>query len=155
MAVMFPVSGGFYMYAIRFVDPSFGFATAWTYVLSWVTTLPLELIVCAITIRYWDSETSTGVWIAVFLAVIILLNVFGVLGYAGLSCFKLSSVLVFMIIAVVLVCGGGPSTGRYNAYWGARLWYDPGAFKNGFKGFCSVFVTGKVCPESALHKFLS
>ncbi len=107
MAVMFPVSGGFYMYAIRFVDPSFGFATAWTYFLSWATTLPLELTVCAITIRYWDSETSTGVWIAVFLAVLILLNVFGVLGYAEegfwASCFKLSSVLVFMTIAVVLV----------------------------------------------------
>jgi amino acid permease len=39
------------------------------------------------------------------------------------------------------VCGGGPSNGIYSEYWGARLWYDPGAFKNGFKGVCSVFVT--------------
>ena len=23
----------------------------------------------------------------------------------------------------------------------SRTWYDPGAFQNGFKGFCSVFVT--------------
>ncbi|RJE26211.1 Amino acid permease [Aspergillus sclerotialis] len=142
---MYPVSGGFYSYAVRFVDPSFGFATAWTYVISWATALPLELTVCAITIGYWDSNTSTGVWIAVFLAAIIILNIFGVLGYAEeefwASSFKLVSVLVFIIIAVVLVCGGGPSNGRYDKYWGARFWYDPGAFKNGFKGFCSVFVT--------------
>jgi amino acid transporter len=46
-----------------------------------------------------------------------------------------------MIIALVLVLGGGPSSGQYDEYWGARYWYDPGAFKNGFKGFCSVFVT--------------
>ena len=46
-----------------------------------------------------------------------------------------------MIIAFVLVLGGGPSDGMYNEYWGARLWYEPGAFANGFKGFCSVFVT--------------
>ena len=46
-----------------------------------------------------------------------------------------------MIIALVLVLGGGPADGQYHGYWGARLWYDPGAFKNGFRGFCSVFVT--------------
>ena len=46
-----------------------------------------------------------------------------------------------MIIALVLVLGGGPSSGNYSEYWGARLWYDPGAFRNGFRGFCSVFVT--------------
>lgn len=135
--MMYPVSGGFYSYAVRFVDPSFGFATAWTYVISWATALPLELTVCAITIGYWDSNTSTGVWIAVFLAAIIILNIFGVLGYAEeefwASSFKLVSVLVFIIIAVVLVCGGGPSNGRYHRYWGARFWYDPGAFKTALK----------------------
>ena len=53
-----------------------------------------------------------------------------------------------MIIAFILVLGGGPSPPEatkdmydYSSYWGARLWYDPGAFKNGFKGFCTVFVT--------------
>jgi yeast amino acid transporter len=46
-----------------------------------------------------------------------------------------------MVVALVLVCGGGPDSGRYNEYWGARYWYDPGAFKNGFRGFCAVFVT--------------
>lgn len=49
--------------------------------------------------------------------------------------------VVFMIIALILVLGGGPSGGRYDSYWGARLWYNPGAFRNGFKGFCAVFVT--------------
>lgn len=46
-----------------------------------------------------------------------------------------------MIIAVVLVCGGGPSGGRYDHYTGGKLWHDPGAFAHGFRGFCSVFVT--------------
>jgi amino acid transporter len=46
-----------------------------------------------------------------------------------------------MIVAVILICGGGPSNGRYNEYWGARTWYEPGAFINGFRGFCAVFVT--------------
>ena len=42
---------------------------------------------------------------------------------------------------MVLVLGGGPDEGRYSSYQGAHLWYDPGAFANGFRGFCSVFVT--------------
>merc|ERR1712098_148057 len=69
----------------------------------------------------------------------------GTLGYAEeefwSSCLKLVTIVVFMIIALILVLGGGPSGGRYDSYWGARLWYNPGAFRNGFKGFCSVFVT--------------
>lgn len=57
------------------------------------------------------------------------------------SAFKLAATIIFMIVAFILVLGGGPSSGKFNHYWGARLWYDPGAFQNGFKGFCSVFVT--------------
>lgn len=117
----------------------------WNYVFQWAIVLPLELTVCAITIEYWNDSISVGVWIAVFLVAIILINIFGALGYAEeefwASSFKLCAIVVFMIIALVLVCGGGPEGGLYDSYWGARLWYDPGAFKNGFKGFCSVFVT--------------
>lgn len=32
LAVMYPVSGGFYTYSMRFVDPSWGFAMGWNYV---------------------------------------------------------------------------------------------------------------------------
>ncbi|KAM5349635.1 hypothetical protein ACJ41O_006140 [Fusarium nematophilum] len=35
LAVMYPVSGGFYTYANRFVDPSWGFAMGWNYVMQW------------------------------------------------------------------------------------------------------------------------
>ncbi|QLI70265.1 Amino-acid permease inda1 [Metarhizium brunneum] len=145
LAIMYPVSGSFYTYSARFIDPSWGFAMGWNYVLQWASVLPLELTVCGISIQYWNADISVGVWIAVFLVVIVIINVFGALGYAEeefwASLFKLCAIIIFMIIALVLVCGGGPSDGRYNEYWGARYWYNPGAFKNGFKGFCSVFVT--------------
>ena len=84
-------------------------------------------------------------WISIFLGAIIIINIFGTLGYAEeefvSAIIKLGATIVFMIIAFVLVLGGGPSDGMYSEYWGARLWYEPGAFANGFKGFCSVFVT--------------
>ncbi|KAL3419699.1 amino-acid permease inda1 [Phlyctema vagabunda] len=145
LAVMYPVSGGFYTYSTRFIDPSWGFAMGWNYVLQWIITLPLELTVVSFTVQYWDKDVSVAVWITIFWLFIIIINVFGTLGYAEeefvSSAFKLAAIVIFMIIALVLVCGGGPDEGIYNEYWGARLWYDPGAFQNGFRGFCSVFVT--------------
>lgn len=145
LAVMYPVSGGFYTYSIRFIDPSWGFAMGWNYVFQWAIVLPLELTVCGFTVQYWNKDISVAVWISVFLAVIVIVNIFGTLGYAEeefwSSCLKLAATVIFMIIAFVLVLGGGPENGQYSEYWGARLWYDPGAFRNGFRGFCSVFVT--------------
>jgi amino acid transporter len=32
LAVMYPVSGGFYTYSTRLIDPSWGFAMGWNYV---------------------------------------------------------------------------------------------------------------------------
>ncbi|KAF2794602.1 amino acid permease-like protein [Melanomma pulvis-pyrius CBS 109.77] len=145
LAVMYPVSGGFYTYSVRFIDPSWGFAMGWNYVFQWAIVLPLELTVAGITVEYWKAGVNVGVWITVFWLFIIGINIFGTLGYAEeefwSSVLKLSATIIFMFIALVLVLGGGPDNGIYNEYWGARLWYDPGAFKNGFKGFCSVFVT--------------
>lgn len=145
LAVMYPVSGGFYTYSARFIDPSWGFAMGWNYVFQWAIVLPLELTVAGITVEYWKAGVNVGVWITVFWLFIIGINVFGTLGYAEeefwSSCLKLAATVIFMFIALILVLGGGPDNGIYNEYWGARLWYDPGAFRNGFKGFCSVFVT--------------
>lgn len=145
LAVMYPVSGGFYTYSTRFIDPSWGFAMGWNYVFQWLIVLPLELTVCSFTVQYWNRNISEAVWITVFWIIIIIVNIFGTLGYAEeefwSSCFKLAATVIFMIVALVLICGGGPSNGIYDEYWGDRLWYNPGAFQNGFKGFCSVFVT--------------
>jgi amino acid transporter len=161
---MYPVSGGFYTYSARFIDPAWGFAMGWNYVFQWAIVLPFEITVAGLTVQYWGTGVNVGVYVTIFLLIIVFFNVFGVLGYAEeefwASLLKLSAVVIFMIIAFVLVLGGAPAnnglcgpeidpkipgvfaaTGCYREYWGARYWYDPGAFKNGFKGFCSVFVT--------------
>lgn len=145
LAIVYPISGGFYSYSTRFIDPSWGFAMGWNYVFQWAIVLPLELTVAAITIDFWEVNVSVGVWITVFLVAIIIINIFGVLGYGEeefwSSLLKLLAIVIFMFVAVICISGGGPSRGKFNEYWGARLWYDPGASANGFKGVCAVFVT--------------
>ncbi|OXT09659.1 hypothetical protein B9K06_27420, partial [Bacillus sp. OG2] len=50
---------------------------------------------------------------------------------------KVVAILGFIILGIVLNCGGGPVGG----YIGGKYWYNPGAFHHGFKGLCGVFVT--------------
>lgn len=42
MAVMYPVSGGFYTYSVRFIDPSWGFAMGYNYVFQVSSSVPLK-----------------------------------------------------------------------------------------------------------------
>lgn len=141
LAITFPVSGAFVTYNTRFIDPSWGFAMAWNYGLSFLVVLPLELVAAAIAIQYWDTKTNPAVYVLVFYIFIIAINFFGVRGYGeaefAFSAIKVTAVCGFIVLGIVLVCGGGPRGG----YIGARYWYNPGAFHNGFKGLCSVFVT--------------
>lgn len=141
LAITFPVSGAFVTYNTRFIDPSWGFAMAWNYALQWLIVLPLELVAAAIAVLYWDDKTNPAAYCAIFYALIIVINFFGVKGYGEaefvFSLIKVVAVIGFIILGIILVCGGGPEGG----YIGARYWYDPGAFNNGFKGLCSVFVT--------------
>jgi amino acid transporter len=105
------------------------------------------LTAAAFTIQFWDTEgtVSVAVWITIFAVIILILNVFGTWGFAEeefwSSVLKLITIAIFLIAALVFVLGGGPSSGQYGSYWGARLWHDPGALANGFPGVCSVFVT--------------
>ncbi|MCJ1277922.1 hypothetical protein MMC21_005736 [Puttea exsequens] len=144
LAVLYPVNGAFFTYGCRFIDEAWGFAMGWDYALGWLTVLPFEITAAGITISFWRDDINIGVWIAVFLTLLIIVQFFGVRGYGEvefvLGIIKVTAVIGFIIFAVVVDCGGVHS--RINrGYLGAHYWHDPGAFKNGFKGFCSVFVT--------------
>ncbi|MCJ1444788.1 MAG: hypothetical protein MMC23_005290 [Stictis urceolatum] len=143
LAVLYPVNGAFYNYAVRFLDPAWGFAMGWDYAMSWLVTLPYELVAASVTISFWRDDINPGVWIAVFLVALVGIQFFGVRGYGEveffLSIIKIVACIGFIILGIIIDCGGVPTDNR--GYIGAAYWHDPGAFRNGFKGFCSVFVT--------------
>ncbi|KAL0959014.1 hypothetical protein HGRIS_014326 [Hohenbuehelia grisea] len=145
MAILYPVSGGFYTLAVRFLDPSFAFAMGWNYVFQWAIVLPLEITVAGTTVGYWTDKVPIAAWITIFWIVIVIACVFGTLGFAEeefwSSCLKLLVVVMFCFIGIVCIAGGGPSSGEYSSYLGGRHWSDPGPLANGFKGVCAVFVT--------------
>lgn len=111
--------------------------------MQWLVVLPLEIIAASITINYWDERGRyhNAIFVTIFLVLIIAINLFGIKGYGEAEFFfsivKVIAVIGYIILGVILNCGGGPDGG----YIGGRYWKDPGAFHNGFKGLCSVFVT--------------
>jgi amino acid transporter len=141
LAVVFPVSGAFSTFCTRFIDPAWGFAIGWSYAVQWLVVLPLELVAASITIGYWNSPINPAAWVSIFYVVVVVINLFGVRGYGEaefvFSLIKVLAVVGFIILGVILDCGGGPIGG----YIGGRYFDNPGAFAHGFKGVCSVFVT--------------
>ncbi|KAI5201672.1 AAT family amino acid transporter [Aureobasidium subglaciale] len=144
MSVMYPINGAFAMYICRFVDPSFGFACAWEYAISWLTVLPYEISAAVNIIHYWEGSlnVNASAFIVPLLVALVVIQFFGVRGYGEveyvLSIIKILACLGFMILGVIIDVGGVPSDHR--GYIGGSI-ISKNTFRNGFHGFCSVFVT--------------
>ena len=109
--------------------------------MQWLVVLPLEIVSATLTIEYWShGSINNDAWVAIFLALIIVINLFGVRGYGEaefvFSIIKVIAVIGYIVLGVVLNVGGGSQGG----YIGGKYWLNPGAFHHGFKGLCSVFV---------------
>lgn len=103
MAAWLPHASGFSGYASRFCDPALGFALGWTYWCKYIITTPNQLTASALIIQYWDpnKKINPGVWIAIFLFVIICVNYFGIRFFGELE-FWLSSIKVVVIVSFVV-----------------------------------------------------
>ena len=55
-----------------------------------------------------------------------------------LAIVKIITCIGLIILGIIINCGGVPS--QKTGYIGAKYWHNPGAFANGLKGFCAVFV---------------
>lgn len=141
LSTTFPISGGFNIYATRFIEPAFGFAIGWNYFLQFFVLLPLELVAASISIQYWNKDLNPDIFVAIFWVTVFAITMMGVRWYGEAEfvfcMIKVVTVIGFIILGVVLICGGGPN----HEFVGGKYWRNPGAFANGFKGVCSVFVT--------------
>ncbi|KAF2663230.1 amino acid transporter [Microthyrium microscopicum] len=131
MATWLPLGKGFAGYATRFVDPALGFALGYSYWFKYLIVTPNQLTAAALVIQYWvpREKVNPGVFITVFLLVIIFINYFGIRWFGEfefwLSSFKVVVLLGLILLTIILALGGGPDHDRK----GFRYWKDPGAFK--------------------------
>lgn len=69
-----------------------------SYCLQWLVVLPLEIIAGAFTIGYWNEHISKSIFVAIFLFIIVAINLCGVRGYAEAE-------FIFSIVKVTAVIG--------------------------------------------------
>ncbi|KAH8169386.1 amino acid permease domain-containing protein [Sarocladium implicatum] len=131
MAAWLPLSAGFTGYATRYCHPSLGFALGWTYWFKYIIVTPNQLTAAALTIQFWvdRDKVNPGVFVAIFLVLIVCINYFGGIKFFGefefwLSSFKVIIVLGIILFSLIIACGGGPDGDAR----GFRYWNDPGAF---------------------------
>jgi len=98
------------------------------YWFKYIIVTPNQLTAAALVIQLWVSRDTVnpGVFIAIFLIAILIINYFGIRFFGEFE-FWLSSFKVVTIVGVILLCfilavGGGPD---HDAK-GFRYWYDPG-----------------------------
>ncbi|RYP61822.1 hypothetical protein DL769_007547 [Monosporascus sp. CRB-8-3] len=150
MAAWLPMSAGFTGYASRFCDPSLGFALGWTYWIKYIIVTPNQLTAAALVLQYWvpREKVNPGVWVAIFLVIIVCINYFGIRFFGEfefwLSSFKVIVICGVILLSLIIAAGGADGDPR-----GFRYWRDPGAFKpfinegpsGKFLGFWSTMVT--------------
>ncbi|MFE4429957.1 amino acid permease [Peribacillus butanolivorans] len=140
MATLLPTSGSFETYGTRFVDPAFGFTLGWNYWLSWSTTIPAELAAGALVMKYWFPYSSDILWGAIFLALMLILNVLSVKSFgeaefwfAGI---KVITIIIFLVIGLLMILGifFTPAAGFHNFTTGEA------PFKGGFFAILGIFM---------------
>ena len=141
LAVVYPVSGGFHVYATRNLGPAWGFATAWLYWLCWAVALGSEFTASGILMQRWFPSVPVWVWCLIFATTLFTVNaissrVFGETEF-WLSLIKVIAVLTLILVggaAILginpLVSGGAIGLGDFNT--------PDGLFPTGFAG---VFTT--------------
>ncbi|KAG5913608.1 hypothetical protein E4U53_004827 [Claviceps sorghi] len=92
-------------------------------------------------VGFWNKSLPRAIFVTPFFAFIVTLNMFGIKTYGEAECvfavIKITAVIGFILFGIILNCAGTPDRG----YIGFEYWRDPGAFTNGFKGFCSVLLS--------------
>lgn len=102
LSVAMPYAGSFHLYAKRFIGPGTAFTIAVLYWLNWAVALASEFTAAGLLMQRWFPHSPAWAWSAMFIAVVLLLNVLSVRLY-GESEFWFASIKVFAIIAFIVI----------------------------------------------------
>jgi lysine-specific permease len=146
MATRLPIPGAFTSYADRFVDKAWGFTNGWTYWFGSSMTVAAELVAGAIIIKYWFPGSNSSLWAVLFLAILLVINLFSVKGFGEaeywFASIKVVVTVIFLVVGVLMIVGIMKGTGSI----GFSNWtLDAGEagkapFLNGIGGVVGIFM---------------
>ena len=135
-----PVAGAFETYTGEYVEPAMGFMLGWTYWYSCAMTIAVELVASSIIMKFWFPGSPSLLWSALFLAIILALNLFSAKAFGEAEFWfagvKVITIIIFLVLGVAMIAGimGGTSPGLAN--WTV----DEAPFVGGFGGTLGVLM---------------
>ncbi len=114
LSVAMPETGAFHVYATRFLAPATGTVTAVLYWLTWTVALGSEFTGAAMIMKGWFPSTPTWMWAALFIALILAINITSVRVFAEaetiLSSLKVAAIIAFIVLGSLAIVGLYAST---------------------------------------------
>lgn len=144
LSVAMPLTGAFHVYASRYIGPATGFVVAVLYWLTWTIALGSEFTGAGLVMQQWFPNTPVWVWSALFIVIIVTLNVVSVRAFAEaeslLSGIKVFAIIAFIILGVLAIVGVIPMQGYSHAPGLSNL-VDGGIFPNGIGAVFTTMLT--------------
>ncbi|MGL4452013.1 MAG: amino acid permease [Sarcina sp.] len=140
MATYLPETGSFGSYSTKFIDPALGFAMGWNYWYNWAITIAAEMVAGSIVMKFWFPQIPAVVWSAVFLIIIVGLNLLSARAYGEsefwFATIKVVTVVIFLGVGILMIVGilGGKAQGFTNYF------ANGGPFIGGNKAIFSIFL---------------
>ncbi|KAI0797635.1 dicarbixylic amino acid permease [Abortiporus biennis] len=119
MSAYLPHKKGFPGYATRFVDPAFGFALGWNYLMKYLIVTPNNINAAGVVIQYWTRHVHIAVWM-VFVVNLLGVRFFGELEF-WFSSIKVITLIGLILMGIIIDLGGNPGHDRI----GFRYWDHP------------------------------
>src|SRR6476661_8963715 len=139
LAIAYPVSGAFHIYAARSIGPATGFATAWLYWLCWAVAIGSEFTASGLLMQRWFPDVEVWVWCLVFAAILFGFNAVSS-RFFGEAEFWFAIVKVAAIIGLIVLGGAALfgfhplSSGGNHPFLLQNFATESGLFPNGFTG---------------------
>nr|WP_246262519.1 amino acid permease [Arthrobacter mobilis] len=138
LAIIYPVSGAFHIYAARSIGPATGFTTAWLYWLTWVVALGSEFTAAGLLMQRWFPGVPVWIWCLLFASILFLMNavssrVFGETEF-WFALIKVGAVVGLILLGGAALAGFHPLAGREYPHLFENFATSGGLFPNGFTG---------------------
>lgn len=128
MSVEDPKAGAFSYYATRYWSKRAGFISGWNYWFNYILVSMVELSVVGSFVNYWFPNIPQWVSAAVFLVLIMALNLFGVAEFGEFefwfALIKIVAVIAMIIGGIVIIIANIPTASGIRASF--ANWFDVG-----------------------------
>lgn len=109
LAIEHPVTGGFHVYASKYIHPAIGYIVAWFYWLTWTVALGSEFTAVGILMQKWLPDVPVYIFSIVSIVLVLVFNIVSTKFYAEVefyfSLVKVLAIVIFIALGLLTLIG--------------------------------------------------